>query len=443
MSPAAFSGCRDLAARPLAWGDASQRRAARSLGRACVADGRLVSDVAGGQVNRGLTASGDKRVAAALAEREFAAVTLPSGAVPVTRAPGLATHSRLTPPGSPDLKTLLDAHRSWSVSGDPASVIAFMTAHAPAGTKVSGTGSGSGPEEVSQSVSLALRHLPAGVYTEGLTINAASNTAGKSTLSVDSWAAWLLPRPTSEQVPAGIGALTVLGDLGDRAYPVATVTSPGQVTALVGLVNRQQREQPGVTSCALILSPLIDLRFRRASGAPVSARAVEDGCFGLKFTLGGHAQPALVEGVNLAAWLWTHHILPRCARDKLSVSAQPPGRAGGIADREVTIQLRNRSGVVCGVAGFPVVTGRPRISLHDLRPDSSGVVSLGPGQSAQFALAWTDPSRLCAGPSTAELQMSLPPSTVPFDVFAGSPRDPFKPCGAAVGVGSFTFGLSG
>lgn len=403
----------------------------------------VVSDVAGGQVDRGRTASGDKRVAAAVAERVFAALTLPPGAAPATPAPGPATHLRLTPPGSPDLGTLLDVHRSWSVPGDPASVIAFMTAHAPAGTKVSGTGSGSGPGEVSQSVSLTLRHLPAGVYTEGLTIDASSHTAGKSRLRADSWAAWLLPRPSAEQVPAGIRAVTVLGDLGGRAYPVATVTSPGHVAALVGLVNRQQREQPAVTSCPLFLSPQIDLRFRRASGAPVSARVVEDGCFGLKLTLGGHAQPALVEGVNLAAWLWLHHILPRCARDKLSASAQPPGRTGGITDREVTVELRNRSGAVCGVAGFPVVTGRPRISSHDLRPASPGVVSLGPGQSAQFALAWTDPSQHCAGPSTAELQISLPPSTVPIAVSVGSPHDPFRPCGDTVTVGSFTFGLQG
>lgn len=170
------------------------------------------------------------------------------------------------------------------------------------------------------------------------------------------------------------------------------------------------------------------------------ARAVEDGCYGLELVLGGHAQPRLAEGVDLAGWLWSHHILLRCAPGNMSASAQPPSRDGPFTDREVTIEFRNRSGAVCGVAGFPVVTSRPRMSLHDLPSGSPGVVSLGPGQSAQFALEWTDPSPLCAGPSTAELRISLPPSTVPFAVSVGSRRDPFRPCGAAVGIGPFFFG---
>jgi hypothetical protein len=402
----------------------------------------VVSDATGSQIDRRLTAAGDKRTAAALAGRELGAVTLPRGAVAVTPAPGPAKHSRLTPPGAPDLETLLDVHRDWSVRGQPASVIAFMTAHAPAGTKVTGTGYSSGPGDFSQSVSLALRHLPAGVYAEGLTIDAGSDGANKSLLWVDSWAAWLLPRPASEQIPAGIGAVTVLGDLGNRAYPVATITAPDQVAALVGLVNRQQREQPGVTSCPFWVSPLIDLRFRRAAATPVLARVAEDGCYGLHVALGGRVQPELDDGIDLTGWLWARHILSRCARAALTASARPPGPNGGRTDREVTVQFRNRSGAVCGVAGeFPTVTSRPPMRLHDLRPGSRAVVSLGPNQSAQFELSWTDPSPLCQGRSIAELRIWLPPSTVPFDVSVGSPREPFRPCGAAVDVGSLMYGL--
>jgi hypothetical protein len=290
---------------------------------------------------------------------------------------------------------------------------------------------------------LTLRHLPAGVFEEGLTINAGASNGHKRTLWVDSWAAWLLPRPASEQIPAGIGAVSVLGDLGDRAYPVATITAPGQVAAIVGVVNSRQREQPGAGTCPLWLSPLIDLRFRRAPGTPVLARAVEDGCDGLSLALGGHAQPELTEGVDLTGWLWSHHILPRCARSSLSASARPPGRDGATTDREVTIEFRNRSDAVCGMAGFPVVSARPRMSLHDLRSGRPGVVSLGPGQSAASWLEWADPSPLCAGPSTEELRVSLPASTTPFDVSVGSRRDPFRPCGAAVGIGAFMFGLQG
>lgn len=401
----------------------------------------VISDRSVGQVDRGLTAAGDKRIAAALAEREFAAVRLPRGAAPVTARPGRARHLRVTPPGAPDLESLLDVHRSWSVPGGPASVIAFMTAHRPAGTVVNGAGAGSGPNGSSQSVLLTLRHLPPGVFAEGLTISAASHTGHKSTLRVDSWAAWLLPRPASEQVPAGVGAITVLGDLGPRTYPVATVTAPSQIAAIVGIVNSRQRVQPGVTSCPFAPSLRIDLRFRVAPGTPVLARAVEDGCYGLEFGLGGRAQPELTEGIDLAGWLWSRQILPRCARASMSAFAELPHQDGAITDREVTIEFRNRSSAVCGVEGFPVVTAQPPMSFHDLRSPPPGVVPLGPGQSAQVALSWTDPIQLCTGPSTAQLQISLPPSTVPFDVPVGSAHHPFRPYGAAVGVSPFTFGM--
>ena len=71
---------------------------------------------------------------------------------------------------------------------------------------------------------------------------------------------------------------------------------------------------------------MLDLRFERADAGPPLARAVEDACGGLTFSIRGHRQRPLDELGDLSAMLWKLGALAACRADQLSARATRPAR---------------------------------------------------------------------------------------------------------------------
>ena len=149
-------------------------------------------------------------------------------------------------------------------------------------------------------------------------------------MRADGFAVWLVPRPAGEVVPAGAHAVDVFADrYAGGAFPVSTVVAGWKVRRLIALIDSLQIEQPGTAYACPAIGPftrLLDLRFLAAPGTSPLARAVENGCRGLTFTIRGHTEPALSEQLDLTETLWKLGALPRCRATQRSASATSPAR---------------------------------------------------------------------------------------------------------------------
>jgi hypothetical protein len=237
------------------------------------------------------------RVAAASALKK---VVLPAGATRTDTSPW-----RSSVAGAPASLHLIDVHQDWRVPGDPRKVLGWIKAHPPAGSTVFSTGSdGRYGKTLSWFVTFALPAAP-GVYQAGVGIGVTAAKGGGSAVRADGWAIWLLPRPAWERAPADTRAVVVSAHvIAGHTYRVATVTSPRKVAQLVGYINSLKVTQAMAMSCPNY-GPgrtLLGLRFVPGSGS-TQVRVADDGCFGLRFTIGKRAGPTLMETRELASEL--------------------------------------------------------------------------------------------------------------------------------------------
>lgn len=94
------------------------------------------------------------------------------------------------------------------------------------------------------------------------------------------------------------------------------------------------------------LHPDLDLRFLRTQDTAPLARAVQDGCGGLAFSIRGVKQPELSEDTNLRALLWQLKALPVCRARQLSASASPVTRSPASPELSAQLAFRNTSSTV-------------------------------------------------------------------------------------------------
>lgn len=264
------------------------------------------------------TTASTRALARTLAHTLVSRMSLPPGALQVSSsAEDPSTGSWLKGPTSrPGTPLLAQQHRFWRVPGDPQSVIAWIEAHPPAGLVADGTGTG-GRYGVTQewAVMFAARAVTGRISQAGVGVSATAATGGGTALRVDAYAVWMITRPASEVIPAGVRSVLVSVDhYGGGPFKQALVTAPGKVARLVAFVDSRQLAQPGWHSCPAIgsFSRVLDLQFLGPAGtsAVALARAVEDACGDLTFSIRGRRQRGLQEQASLGALLRTLRVRP-------------------------------------------------------------------------------------------------------------------------------------
>jgi hypothetical protein len=282
----------------------SGRRA--TIGAALAITGAgILGGVAGAAVPGALTTGRPGPAAANLAAARSDAsallgrLSLPAGAVASAAEPAGDASALASPAGRPDTPNLVDDVGWWVLPGTPAAALAYVEAHRPAGSTVTGRGSGNqGPNGTTvSSTTFGLPPVPNLLVSRELVVEVVALADGSTGLRADAQVIWTAPRPASEQIPPGTRRLriTVTGGFpGQRPdqRPVVVVAAK-RIRAVVTILNRLPVVQPGVINCPADFGIEVRLSFQR--GSRVIALAVVDpaGCEDVRLTIGGRAQPAL------------------------------------------------------------------------------------------------------------------------------------------------------
>jgi len=376
------------------------------------------------------------------AAREAAAnalqkVVLPAGAARTETSPWRGSVA-----GALASLHLIDIHQDWRVPGAPRRVLGWIKAHPPAGSTVFSTGSdGRYGKTSSWFVTFALPPAP-GVYQQGVGIGVMAAKGGGSAVRADGWAIWLIPRPHSEQVPPGVRAVAVFADVvAGRAFPVNTVTAPRTIARLVSYVNSLAITQAISMSCPSYAPgwALLGLRFLPASTSAPQVRVADDGCFGLRFTLGKRSGPPLMETVDLASKLWQLGVLPVCTSQQLRASSTLPARLPAPPALDMSLNFRNGSSTVCSLNGFARLRllsprGRPLPTRVMPGLGTPEVTILAPGAAAALAVLWPVRRHGCNAPRVGSVNVSLPRVSQAIPVKVGSATRPVAPCGGKIRV---------
>jgi hypothetical protein len=248
--------------------------------------------------------AGSRPEAAALARTLLSKLRLPGEA---RRLPPTPVPQALRQPSLWALATAsLDTHQLYEVPLPMQSVAAMLTAHAPAGTSLAGTGQSSGPAGVtSEDVSYEARSLPAGVYMAQLALTVVPDSSGGSLVRVDAQVIWYPPRPAAEYIdPVRYHVLTIAVTIyNPRLHTIRkVVTSPAAIRRLAGVLDRS-RVNPGKTiSCALGFAEYrLAFAVSAHSSPAVVVTASQWPCEGAQVRVDGRMQPSLQDAAGVVA----------------------------------------------------------------------------------------------------------------------------------------------
>jgi hypothetical protein len=289
---------------------------------ACACVGAVLASQSGatsrpGSSNAGVTAAGptrattasNKRAARRDASRLLADVVPPAGATLKSSGTGSGPRAHL-------LTAALaseGAYRTWIVAGDPASVLSSVQAKLPPGIKVVSTGAG-GPRPSSQSVIYSWPAISGVLDVRCLQVAVTARAGGGTLLSAEAQSQWVITRPRSEQIPAGVREVEVTsGHPGTRPFLTRRVRSRSKVRALVALIDSLGTIQPVGINCPAysVTTPIVTVAFSAdATRQPLASASVSavanfswpaDGpgwsCFPVSVTVRGRAQDRLAGNV--------------------------------------------------------------------------------------------------------------------------------------------------
>ncbi|MGH3374582.1 MAG: hypothetical protein ACRDP6_07575, partial [Actinoallomurus sp.] len=214
-------------------------------------------------------------------------------------------------PNTPDLVTRT---RWWTVSGPPASVMAWATAHPPRGTTSAGTSENQSGATVTELTAMFLAPSgPPGLTARRLLVQAAPLAGGGTAIRVDAQDTWVPPKPPSEAIPPAAlltiravppkppyGRPTASGSPLPTAPPVMTVSDRAVIAQAAKFVGALPVAGNGVMHCPADLGGSLDLRFASMGGATLATvRASASGCGFVAVRVGGAAKPGLRGGPDL------------------------------------------------------------------------------------------------------------------------------------------------
>jgi hypothetical protein len=227
----------------------------------------------------------------------LAAAPLPPGAVRSATEPAGDGSVLAQPAIRVGAADLVDDHGWWIVRSG-LDVLSYIAAHRPAGTKVTTTGSGGGPNvPASRFEAIDWPAIHGVLSSRELVVYAVTLPDGSTAVRLDAEVVWLTARSPSELIPSRTQRVTiaVLGPANRVVQGPLSVTDAKAVKRVVALLNGLGVAQPGPVFCPADFGTRIRLAFHAGSGAPPLAVANIDpgGCLNVSLTIGGHAQPAL------------------------------------------------------------------------------------------------------------------------------------------------------
>jgi hypothetical protein len=235
---------------------------------------------------------GSPSEARAVGRRMLASLILPAGSHRI--AP------RSLPPRSELIggENVVDVSRFYWLPLPEDAASSFLQHHVPAGTAVSGTGSGDSFVEVQYSLKAPL----AGLETFNMLLATLTPGPGGGTLMrADAELTWYPARSTAEYIPpAGYRSVTLSATFFDRfghREPRITrvFTSQAVIARLARLLDAMHATAPRTGSCPALL-PQFRIMFapKRSGNSPAAPVLVTPaGCSGELITTGGTSQPAL------------------------------------------------------------------------------------------------------------------------------------------------------
>jgi hypothetical protein len=227
-------------------------------------------------------------VAEAEAQRLLGELALPEGAARVNSEQGL-----VGPESRPATRQLVDADRYWHLPGEPSAVIAWIEAHPPGGARLFEHGEASGPGGVTKwfgAFSFPVED-PDALSSEELAFQAIPAEGGGTALRADAQVIWIVPRPSSEHIPAGVSAISVRATA-SVPTPVSvsqTISEPAAVQKVIAMVEGLKPPGGAATLCPIHL-PGFELEFLEA-GQPepvVTLITKPEGCDIVEFWVHGH-----------------------------------------------------------------------------------------------------------------------------------------------------------
>lgn len=242
------------------------------------------------------TSASNKHAAERDSVRLLQRLVLPSGAVRLAGEPrgdgGFLRQADGIPAG-----LLVDRHSFWLVHEPLKRTMSFLTRHAPRGATLIGTGRMGGPQiPANKSYTFSFPPLAGRIATRELEVALVALPRRRTGVRADGQGVWMVPRPASEKLPAGVRVV----DVRTRKAHVR-VTSGAKVRRIVRLFDALPIVQPhSADHCPpdTIRRPPMTLRFLSARGA-LLARALVPGSFAvgacapIEFWIGSHRQKPL------------------------------------------------------------------------------------------------------------------------------------------------------
>jgi len=274
---------------------------------ALVAAGATVT-VAAGLPSRGVSvpapgsAAANERAADAAARRLLSTLMLPAGATVSASDP---SPGRLSVPGFSQASiALVDLHRFWRVSEGPSAVSAWVLSHPPAGGSFLGSGGDGGSGYRVETPAYSFAPVGSALLSRTLAVSVTAARGGGSAVRVDAEVEWLIPRPRSERVPAGV-RLVALTDTrvdvhtGKSTTARIVVTDAARVRRIVGLVDALPLDELGDVPCTASFGT-VDLKFYARQSGRVLGEATTTGfCDAVAFDVRGRAEPMLIGAAGL------------------------------------------------------------------------------------------------------------------------------------------------
>jgi hypothetical protein len=220
----------------------------------------------------------------------------------------VASLAQVSAPMTPDLVTRTQWYR---VTGQPLTVLSWITTHCPAGMTLAGsTGVGWMPVRCGS----ASQSKPPGLISPGAHVvpvwsDMLSNATGELVV-------WVPAKLAAERIPATAKVVTIVHVPGSAPQPAGdtpvTITDPATVAAIVAVVNRLSVYPPGVRFCPLDIGSAMQLTFRAALSGPALAVVTADsgGCGTVAVTIDGKAMPTLGDAPSMQHQVATIARLP-------------------------------------------------------------------------------------------------------------------------------------
>lgn len=275
---------------------------------ACCGCGALSLGLVAGATGADSRLQANKAIARRDTRALLARLRLPHDATRSATEPAGAGSALKLPFGSKEDTVRLSAW--WTSRESPAAVLAYLRAHEP------GWGRHLQVMTEQQSTSLIYTWTIEGphLYSQALQVTAATLADGRTGVMVQADSVWTVPRPRSEQLPAGVRSVTValrigsgLGGMKHQHTRTVRFTEATAVASLVAAVNALQITQPDeLYMCPLLLPgrPLLTLRFVSPSSTLAKVQVYVypgqngdsgwNNCDAIQFWIHGKQQTALI-----------------------------------------------------------------------------------------------------------------------------------------------------